>query len=113
MGALWAAAFSLAIIGLSAQPASDTTKLIQEADRLAWLRAWGAAEPLYAEAEKLFAARGDQRNALYAQISVLRGQLPSIARSRGVGAPGRVPGTSAGPVGRPPAIALSGDQGRD
>lgn len=76
--ALWAAAFSLAIIGLSAQPAPDTTKLIQEADRLAWLRAWGAAEPLYAEAEKLFAARGDERNALYAQISVLRGQLPRL-----------------------------------
>ena len=78
MRALWAAAFSLAIIGLPAQPASDTTKLIQEADRLAWLRAWSAAEPLYAEAEKLFSARGDQRNALYAQISALRGQLPRL-----------------------------------
>jgi hypothetical protein len=78
MRALCAAAFSLAIIGLSAQSVSDTTKLIQEADRLAWLRAWSAAEPLYAEAEKLFFARGDQRNALYAQISVLRGQLPRL-----------------------------------
>ncbi|MBA3642048.1 MAG: hypothetical protein H0W53_22885, partial [Acidobacteria bacterium] len=82
--ALWAAAFFLAIVGSSAQPvfmkqaSSDATKLIQEADRLAWLRAWGAAEPLYAEAERIFASRGDDRNVLYAQISVLRGQLPRL-----------------------------------
>lgn len=78
MGALWAAVISLAIVGVSAQSASDPEKLLQEADRLAWLRAWGAAEPLYAQAEKLFSANGDQRNALYAQISVLRGQLPRL-----------------------------------
>lgn len=82
--ALWAAAFLLVITGTSAQPvsttqpSSDPAKLIQEADRLAWLRAWGAAEPLYTKAEKLFSARGDERNALYAQMSVLRGQLPRL-----------------------------------
>jgi len=43
--------------------ASDPSKLLQEADRLAWLRAWGAAEALYAQAEKLFSANGDERNA--------------------------------------------------
>ena len=79
MKALWAAAlFSFATLGNAAQLAPDPTKLLQEADRLAWLRAWGAAEPLYAQAEKLFSANGDQRNALYAQINVLRGQLPRL-----------------------------------
>jgi hypothetical protein len=53
MGALWSAVFSLAIISASAQPASDASKLLQEADRLAWLRAWGAAERFYAQAETL------------------------------------------------------------
>lgn len=78
MVALWVAALSLAIIGVSAQSVSDPARLLQEADRLAWLRAWGAAEPLYTEAQKLFAARGDHRNALYAEISALRGQLPRM-----------------------------------
>lgn len=76
MGALWAAALSLAIVGVTAQPAPDPHKLIQEADRLAWLRAWNAAEPLYRQAQKLHGARGDARNALYAEISAFRGQLP-------------------------------------
>ena len=61
----------------TAQPA-DPQVLLKEADRLAWLRAWGAAERLYAEAEKLFAAQGDQASALYSEVSVLRGQLPRL-----------------------------------
>ena len=60
-------------------PSSDPQLLLKEADRLAWLRAWGAAERLYAEAGKLFTAQGDQTNALYSEISVLRGQLPRLA----------------------------------
>ena len=78
MGALWVAAISVAIIGVSAQSVSDPAALIQEADRLAWLRVWGAAEPLFAQAEKQFSANGDQRNVLYAQINVPRGQLPRL-----------------------------------
>ncbi|MGH9158439.1 MAG: tetratricopeptide repeat protein, partial [Vicinamibacteraceae bacterium] len=62
----------------AAQNALDPEKLLQEADRLAWLKAWTRAAPLYAEAEKLFAARGDWRNALYAQIGHQRGQLPRL-----------------------------------
>ena len=42
------------------------------------MKAWTRAEPLYAAAEREFAARGDKRNALYAQISALRGQLPRL-----------------------------------
>ena len=62
-----------------AQDSRDPHKLLQEADRLAWLRAWTRAAPLYAEAERLFAARGDRRNTLYAQINRLRGELPRLA----------------------------------
>jgi hypothetical protein len=62
----------------SAQNPADPHKLLQEADRLAWLKAWTRAAPLYAQAERLFVARGDRRNALYAQINNLRGQLPRL-----------------------------------
>ncbi|MEO8502138.1 MAG: CHAT domain-containing protein, partial [Vicinamibacteria bacterium] len=61
-----------------AQDTPDPTKLVEQADRLAWLRAWTRAVPLYAEADRLFTARGDRRNALYAQISKLRGELPRL-----------------------------------
>ena len=57
----------------------DPHKLLQEADRLVWLRAWTRAAPLYGEAERLFAARGDRRNVLYAQVSKLRGDLPRLS----------------------------------
>ncbi|MEO7791888.1 MAG: CHAT domain-containing protein [Vicinamibacterales bacterium] len=40
---------------------------------------WTRAEPLYAEAQRLFTARGDLRNARYAEINRLRGQLPRMA----------------------------------
>ena len=58
---------------------SDPHKLIAEADRLAWLRVWTRAEPLYAKAREAFIASGDERNALYAEVSRLRGQLPTLA----------------------------------
>src|SRR3954470_6830702 len=57
---------------------SDPQKLIAEADRLAWLRVWTRAEPLYAKAREAFMASGDERNALYAEVSRLRGQLPTL-----------------------------------
>jgi CHAT domain-containing protein len=70
-----------AFIGSSAafgQDGRDPNKLLEEAERLAWLKAWSRAAPLYAEAERLFAARGDHGNALYAQINGLRGRLPRL-----------------------------------
>ena len=66
----------------SAPPAlaqtADPQKLLDEADRLAWLRIWTRAEPLYAKAREAFVARGDKRNALYAEVNQLRGQLPTL-----------------------------------
>jgi CHAT domain-containing protein/predicted negative regulator of RcsB-dependent stress response len=67
---VYSSAFALSTI--------DPDKLLQDAERLAWLKAWTRAAPLYAEAERLFTARGDRRNALYAQINHLRGQLPRL-----------------------------------
>jgi CHAT domain-containing protein/tetratricopeptide (TPR) repeat protein len=84
MGALLAAAFFV-LVGSAPQSASAPEQLLGEADRLAWLRAWSAAEPKFLEAQKLFAARGDQRNALYAEVSAFRGRLPrmSVAEASG------------------------------
>jgi tetratricopeptide (TPR) repeat protein len=61
-----------------AQSNGDPEKLIEQAERLAWLKAWTRAAPLYAEAERLYATRGDRRNTLYAQINKLQGQLPQL-----------------------------------
>lgn len=58
---------------------ADPQQLLTEAERLAWLKAWTKAEPLFTEAHRAFAARGDERNALYAEINALRGRLPRLA----------------------------------
>jgi len=59
----------------------DPQKLLAEAERLSWLKNWTRAEPLFAGAERVFAARGDRRNELYARIGKLRGQLPRMANA--------------------------------
>lgn len=58
--------------------AIDPQQLLAEAERLAWLKAWTKAEPLFTEAARAFAARGDRQNALYAEINALRGRLPRL-----------------------------------
>lgn len=78
MGARLAVAF-VVLVGVAPQSASDPEQLLREADRLALLRAWGAAEPKFIEAQKLFAARGDERNALYSEVSAFRGRLPRMS----------------------------------
>lgn len=55
---------------------------LAEAERLAWLKNWTRAEPLFASAEQAYAARGDRRNELYARIGKLRGQLPRRANAK-------------------------------
>jgi CHAT domain-containing protein len=61
----------------SARPliAADPTQLLVEAERLADVYNWYDAHPLYAEAETAFRQAGDQRNALFAQVSRLRGEM--------------------------------------
>lgn len=50
-------------------------KLLAQADYLASLDNWEEARPYFAKAERLFAARGDQRNALYARISCVEADV--------------------------------------
>ncbi|MGE4222287.1 MAG: CHAT domain-containing protein [Vicinamibacterales bacterium] len=69
----------LVLISNAWQLDSEPDRLLREADRLAWLRAWSAAEPIFLQAEKGFAARGDRRNALYAEVSAFRGRLPRMS----------------------------------
>jgi hypothetical protein len=57
---------------------TDPHNLLAEAVRLAWLRVWTRAEPLYAEAREAFLRNGDKRKALYAEVSRLRGRLPTL-----------------------------------
>jgi CHAT domain-containing protein/predicted negative regulator of RcsB-dependent stress response len=64
-----------AIGNAHAQTAAD---ILAEADRLAWLKNWSRAEPLFSKAEAVFTAAGDDRNALYARISAIRGRLPRL-----------------------------------
>ena len=54
---------------------TDLQPLLNEADRLAWLTDWYRAMPLYAEVERTATQSGDTRNALYAKLGRLRGQM--------------------------------------
>jgi tetratricopeptide (TPR) repeat protein len=60
--------------GGDAPPGADA---LRSGERLGWLRNWNAARPYYAEAERQFEAAGDRRNALFARVSRLRGELDS------------------------------------
>lgn len=63
---------------LPAQAPQSAEQVLAEADRLAWLRAWTRAEPLFARAEVLYSARADRRNVIYASVGRLRGELPRV-----------------------------------
>ena len=56
-------------------PPTTALENLAEGSRLAFLHNWQAAAPLFRTAEDLFAAQGDQRNALYARIGRLRGEI--------------------------------------
>jgi len=72
--ALW-----LASVPVSAPaPGENAKHLLKEADRLAWVKNWAKARPLFVRAEKLFAEAGDDRNALYAKIGRLRGEWETL-----------------------------------
>jgi CHAT domain-containing protein/tetratricopeptide (TPR) repeat protein len=74
---------SLAIAGLGLTQAclgqtsvgADPKQLLAAAERLADLYNWYDAQPLYAGAEKGFALLGDDRNAMFARVSRLRGEM--------------------------------------
>src|SRR5688572_33351082 len=81
--------FTVFILPAFAQTGSDPEKLIKEAERVAWLKAWPRAAPLYAEAERLYAAE------MVAAFASENG----LATLIGVKTPGRLVATSAFKVG--------------
>ena len=66
----------------SRPPESNPKRLIEKADRLAWLYNWYLAGPIYAEAEMQFERAGDSRNALYAKIGRLRSEWETMSSPR-------------------------------
>ena len=57
----------------------DPKALLAEAIHLYWLSNGPKAAPLFARAEKLFAAQGDSRNELYAKVGRLRSQAETMS----------------------------------
>jgi CHAT domain-containing protein len=79
---VWVAVLAVSCACTQAPPDPQkmtTTELLEEADRLAWLNDWDAAQPLYAAAERVANEGGDERNAMYAKFGRLRGQMPTLA----------------------------------
>lgn len=75
-----AAALLCAPLAAQSRPSdSNPKRLIEKADRLAWLYNWYLAGPLYAEAEKLYEQAGDSRNELYAKIGRLRSEWETMS----------------------------------
>src|SRR5262249_34513156 len=62
----------------SADSEGTAAKAMAEGERLFWLDNWLKARESFAEAERLFAERGDQRNALYAKVSRLRADADRV-----------------------------------
>src|SRR5579859_538375 len=63
---------------VSVETSNDPHALLAEANRLSWLFNWPKAGPLYQRAADLFTQAGDTRNALYAQIGVIRSQAETM-----------------------------------
>ena len=62
-----------------AETSTDPQELLAEANRLYWLNNGPKAAPLFAKAEKLFAAQGDSRNELYAKVGRLRSEAETMS----------------------------------
>jgi CHAT domain-containing protein/tetratricopeptide (TPR) repeat protein len=58
---------------------TNPQELLAEANRRYWLNNGPKAAPLYAKAEKLFAAQGDSRNELYAKVGRLRSEAETMS----------------------------------
>jgi CHAT domain-containing protein len=57
---------------------NDPVTVLHEADRLSDLFNWADSGPLYADAEKLFRAAGDGRDALYAKFGRIRSSMETV-----------------------------------
>lgn len=54
-------------------PSDDPDVLLKQALHLGDLYNWADAAPMFTEAEQLYSARGDNRNALYAHLGRITG----------------------------------------
>src|SRR5262249_54966850 len=61
------------------RPPMTGPEMLAEARRLAFLHNWPKAAPLFAEAEKRFAAKGDHLQEIYAHVGRLRGEVESLS----------------------------------
>ena len=62
-----------------AESSTDPRALLAEATHLYWLSNGPKAAPLFARAEKLFAAERDSRNEIYARVGLLRSQAETMS----------------------------------
>ena len=61
-----------------AAPFTDPRQAMEKAEHLADIYNWYDAHPYYLEAEKMFLTQGDERNALFARASRLRGEMQIV-----------------------------------
>src|ERR1700678_1419156 len=61
------------------ETSTDSKALLAEATHLYWLSNGPKAGPLFARAEKLFAAEGDNRNEIYAKVGRLRSHAETMS----------------------------------
>src|SRR5258708_12391375 len=57
----------------------DLDVLLKKALYLGDLYNWADAAPMFTEAEQLYAARGDSRNALYAHVGLIRSTMEQLS----------------------------------
>jgi len=58
---------------------SEAHRLLTEGERLAWLKKLAGCRTVLRKSRAAFRTSGDARNALYAEISRLRGELPKLS----------------------------------
>ena len=63
----------------SSENSNNPTILLNEAVRLYWLNNGSRAAPLFARAAQLFAARGDARDEIYAQVGRVRSEAETMS----------------------------------
>lgn len=71
---------ALGIVALNRilQPSPESAEgLLNRADQMAWVNNWVGASLLFAKAEEIFRKRGDEKHALYAEVSEIPAQMES------------------------------------
>src|SRR5437016_9516497 len=67
------------LLASRAQTPSDPDALLKQALHYGDLYNWADAAPIFTEAEQLYSARGDNRNALYAHLGLIRSTMEQLS----------------------------------